>query len=292
MTQPPSLHCRLRHEGLKPEHDSELHSCFGEPRWGGGQMEGCATGCQGAGPAHSEFCSPPPLRFLLANRTLPKWRGGEGCKPKLHLSAKLLYVLEKQGPFWVAGRSTSLLSTETGQGSICRCKEEWRCLQDQVFSSSGAPLNKCLRDITVGPGGTGGLRNLRPQGEKLPPVWATSVLSCPGSAVLVCHSLLPRGSGKELLASPLACLPAPLASHLTTAFLCQWDRQRGRLSLQKGQLHHWADVGMQLEGAGEKSPCGRCFLQVTETSLSSGSRLHSGCYGITPLTELNVLFPP
>lgn len=24
-------------------------------------------------------------RFLLANGTLPKWRGGEGCKPKLHL---------------------------------------------------------------------------------------------------------------------------------------------------------------------------------------------------------------
>lgn len=38
-----------------------------------------------AAPAHSEFCSPPLLRFLLANGTLPKWRGGEGCKPKLHL---------------------------------------------------------------------------------------------------------------------------------------------------------------------------------------------------------------
>lgn len=29
-------------------------------------MEGCVTGCQEAVPAHSEFCSPPLLRFLLA----------------------------------------------------------------------------------------------------------------------------------------------------------------------------------------------------------------------------------
>lgn len=64
---------------------TELHSCFGEPQRGEGQMERCVTGCQGAAPAHSECCSPPLLRFLLANGTLPKWRGGEGCKPKLHL---------------------------------------------------------------------------------------------------------------------------------------------------------------------------------------------------------------
>lgn len=188
-----------------------------------------------------------------------------------------------------------VLSTGTGQGNTCRCREEWGCLQEQVFSSLGFHSTSAWEtpmwgQVAQGAQGSWDL-NVR-----LPPLWATSGLSCPGSAVLVCHSLLPRGSGKErqnqLLVSPLACLPAPSASHLATSLLCQQDRQRGRLSLQKGQLHHWDNVGMQLEDAGEKSPCGCCFLQVAETSLSSGSLLCSGCYGLMPLTELNMLFSP
>lgn len=75
--------CALCHQGLKAEPGSGLHGPSGEPHGGGGQTEGRAAGCCGAAPARGGFACRHHQDFCRQTG-LPKWRGGEGCKPKLH----------------------------------------------------------------------------------------------------------------------------------------------------------------------------------------------------------------
>lgn len=138
-----------------------------------------------------------------------------------------------------------------------------------IPGGSAQSINKCLRNTDAGPGGMGGLEGAKtsevrhchqcepPLGfpAQGPPGWFVIPGSSEGAG---------RGRRKQLLVSPLACLPAPLASHLATLLLRWRGRQRGRLSLRKGQLYHRADVGTQLEGVlGKKVLVGvvSCKLQ-------------------------------
>lgn len=90
--------------GLEAEPGSGPCGPFGE-LWSGGD---------------GGLCHQPQVALLgatetvPANGTVPKWRGGEGCKPKLHQGVKLLYVLEEQGPHRVADRCPGVHACPVG----------------------------------------------------------------------------------------------------------------------------------------------------------------------------------
>lgn len=85
-SQPPSLHCPLCPMPPGTEGGAWLQAPW--PLWRGTVRRGTDRGvcCQllWGSTDPERFCSPTTTRFLLANGTLPKWKGGEGCKPKLH----------------------------------------------------------------------------------------------------------------------------------------------------------------------------------------------------------------
>lgn len=119
---------------------------------------------------------------------------------------------------------------------------------------SAQSINKCLRKTNAGPSST--------------EVSTESRAPMQGTAASVSHlwSLLREWEGKEKAAPrlSLSLTRSPLSKQSHHVISLPTRQAVRRLSLQKGQLYHRADVGIQLEGVlGEKALVGvvSCKLQ-------------------------------